>query len=76
MATRYSGMFIPLSEMDTASNFIAHLFPPAYFNSITEGSFPKGASWSQLGPDYLALAIYPLVVFGLGCLLFRKVSVS
>lgn len=76
IATRYSGMFIPLSEMDASSNFIAHLFPPAYFNSIVEGSFLKGAGWSQLGGDFLALAAYPVVVVGLGSALFKKVSVS
>ncbi|HWA81836.1 MAG TPA: ABC transporter permease [Fimbriimonadaceae bacterium] len=74
IGTRYSGMFIPLAEMDASSQFVAHLFPASYFNSIVEGSFLKGASWKELRPDFLALLIYPFLSLSLGHFLFHKVS--
>jgi len=75
IATRYSGMFFPLAEMDASSQFIARLFPAAYFNTIVEGSFLKGATFQELRGDLLALLIYPCISLSLCHFLFRKVSV-
>lgn len=74
VGTRYSGMFIPLAQMDAGSQFIAHLFPAAYFNVIVEGSFLKGAGWSELASSFMALLAYPFVTLTLGHFLFHKVS--
>lgn len=74
IGTRYSGMFIPLADMDTGSYVFAHLFPPAYFNTIVEGSFLKGAGWSELRYSFIGLALYPLAAVSLAHLLFRKVN--
>lgn len=71
-AVLYSGALIPVSSLSREANVIAHLLPGMYFADIAMGSFLKGVGFSALWPNVLALAIYALVLFGAGFMLFHK----
>ena len=71
-AVLYSGALIPVSSLSREANVIAHLLPGMYFADIAMGSFLKGVGFSALWPNVLALAIYAVVLFSAGFMLFHK----
>lgn len=71
-AVLYSGALIPVSSLSREANVIAHLLPGMYFADIAMGSFLKGVGFSALWPNVLALAIYAIVLFAAGFMLFHK----
>lgn len=72
VAFQFAGMFTPLESMSGASAVIARLFPASYYDTIVMGSFLKAIGIGALWPEYLALALYGLVVLGAAHALFRK----
>ncbi len=68
----YSGMLVPVSCLDKAGQFEAHLFPAMYFVNILHGSFLKGLSFRALWPDLVALLVYTVVIYTLAYLSFHK----
>ncbi len=70
----YSGIILPISAMDKASYFQAHLFPVMYYNHIIYDSFLIGEG---LGSQKIILCIgilvfYALSLLGLGTLFLKK----
>jgi ABC-2 type transport system permease protein len=72
VAFQFAGMFTPLESMSGVGAVIARLFPASYYDTIVMGSFLKAVGIGALWPEYLALALYGLVVLGLAHALFRK----
>lgn len=68
----YSGLLIPVSSLDAAARFEAHLFPAMYYTNIVLGSFIKGIGLDILWGDVVMLLIYAIVLWSLSFFLFRK----
>ncbi|MDP1809728.1 MAG: ABC transporter permease [Actinomycetota bacterium] len=60
-----SGFIWPIENMPPALQFISRLFPARYFMEIVRGLFLKGVGLDILWPDFLALAIFAVVMIGL-----------
>ena len=56
----FSGMLTPVSSLEGANVWIAHLFPSAWFQRIIIGSFSKGLSWPDFMNYYLILAAFAI----------------
>ena len=67
-----SGMAFPLASIPMALQVVSYLFPARYMVEIARGVFLRGASWSVLGPQVLALAVYAFVALGIATLLNRR----
>ena len=67
----FSGMLSPVASLTGAARFMGYGFPSAWFNHVSVGSFTKGLSFSQLVPDYLALAAFGTFFIVLGRALLR-----
>jgi ribosome-dependent ATPase len=71
-ATQFSGMMQPVSSLEGGAAVIGQLFPTTYFMIISIGTFTKSLSFSDLVPDFLALAAFFPVLTVLSVLLLRK----
>lgn len=71
-AILYSGLMVPISSMDAASKFEAHLFPAMYYTEIALGSFLKGVGMDELWTHVAALLLYTLVLWIASFNLFHK----
>lgn len=67
-----SGMAFPLASIPVPLQFVSYLFPARYMVEIARGVFLRGASWSVLGPQVLALTAYALVALGVATVLNRR----
>ena len=72
VAFNFAGMFTPLESMTGVGAVIARLFPASYYDTIVMGAFLKAIGIETVWREYLALALYGLVVLGIAHALFRK----
>ncbi len=68
----FSGLLFPIFTMPLMFQLYTYLFPARYFIEIVRGIAMKGVGIEVLWPQFLALALYTLVVFALTTRLFRK----
>jgi len=70
----YSGIIMPISSMDGASQVEAHLFPIMYYNHIIYDTFLIGEGFaSQTNLLYLSiLLLFSILLFSIGKLLLKK----
>jgi len=72
IAMQFSGMMAPVSSMTGVNYFLAHSFPPKYFNDIVSATFLKGgglmASWQEL----LVLFVFFVGFYIFAYLMFHK----
>ena len=70
----YSGILMPISSMDGASQFEAHIFPVMYYNHIIYDTFLIGQGFaSQKNILYLfILLLFIFILFMAGKLLIKK----
>jgi ABC-type multidrug transport system permease subunit len=70
----YSGIIMPISSMDGASQLEAHIFPVMYYNHVIYDTFLIGQGFaSEKNSVYLGiLALYALLLFGVGKKLLKK----
>jgi ABC-2 type transport system permease protein/ribosome-dependent ATPase len=68
----FSGLIVPISSLSRGSQIQAHLFPGMYYTNIVRGTFLKGVGAEVLWMDVLALAVYALILRGVGYRLFSK----
>jgi ABC-type multidrug transport system permease subunit len=69
----YSGILMPISSMDKASQIEAHLFPIMYFNHISYSTFLVGKGFSSDNLFNLAvLVIYGAVLYFLSLFFLKK----
>ncbi|VBB44502.1 ABC-2 type transporter [uncultured Desulfatiglans sp.] len=71
-AVLYSGFLIPIASLSGQAKITAHLIPAMYYTNIAVGSFLKGVGLEVLWGDLLVLAVYALIVFSAGFILFSK----
>jgi ABC-2 type transport system permease protein len=68
----FSGMLTPIAAMDRSAQVISRVIPASYFMGMARGVFLKGLGFSYYGPDFVSLALYAAVVYGVAILGFRK----
>jgi ABC transporter DrrB family efflux protein len=67
-----SGFMFPRESMPTIIWVFTHLIPLTFFIEILRGIIVRGAGWSALWQEALALCIFGLVVTVLAAIRFRK----
>ena len=67
-----SGFAFPIANMPPAVQYLTYLNPLRYFMVVVRGVFLKGAGWSVLWPQMLAMGIFGVSVLTLSALRFRK----
>ena len=70
-ATLVGGVFYPVEIMPDWLQAIANLLPITYALRAMRLALLQGASWRELGPDLLALAIFAVVLFPISLFVFR-----
>jgi ribosome-dependent ATPase len=71
-AVLFSGMMQPVSSLEGGAIVIGKIVPSTYFMTISLGAFTKGLGFADLTPDFLALAIFIVVLTVLSALLLRE----
>jgi ABC-2 type transport system permease protein len=71
LANIIGGVFYPIEILPASLQVIAHLLPITYALRAMRLSLLSGATWPELAPDLLALAIFCLILFPLSLLIFR-----
>ncbi len=71
-AVLFSGMMQPVSSLEGGAIVIGRIFPSSYFMTISLGVFTKGLGFSDLSENFLALAIFVVVLSVLSVHLLRK----
>jgi ribosome-dependent ATPase len=56
----FSGLLVPVSSLTGGGRIIGLMFPAAWFQPISVGTFTKGLSFSDLGLNALVLALFAL----------------
>jgi ribosome-dependent ATPase len=54
----FSGLLVPVSSLTGAGRIIGLMFPAAWFQPISVGTFTKGLTFSDLGFNALVLALF------------------
>ena len=68
----YSGLLIPVANLEGAARVMAHLYPSMYFMKIIHGVYLKDLGLRDLLPNILILILYFSVLFSAGIWVFRK----
>jgi len=68
----YSGLLIPVANLEGAARIMAHLYPSMHFMKIVHGVYLKDLGLGSLLPHMVILALYFIVLFSAGILVFRK----
>ncbi|TDB37976.1 MAG: ABC transporter permease [Actinobacteria bacterium] len=67
-----SGFVFPLESMPAVLYPLSYLIPLRYIVVVVRSNFMKGSGFSALWPQFAAMAIFAVVVFGFGLSRFRK----
>jgi ribosome-dependent ATPase len=68
----FSGLLVPVSSLTGAGRAIGLMFPMAWFQPISVGTFTKGLTYSDLWSNAFALAGFTLVYFIAALFVLRK----
>jgi drug efflux transport system permease protein len=68
----YSGLLIPVANLEGGARIMAYLYPTMYFMKIIHGVYLKNLNLLNLLPYVLILAFYFFILFALGILVFKK----
>lgn len=68
MSALFGNVFIPARSLPDGIAWISKLIPVSYATDAVRGALFKGAVWSELLPDLLALAAFAAVLLPLGLL--------
>ncbi len=68
----FSGLLVPVSSLTGAGRLIGLMFPMAWFQPISVGTFTKGLTYSDLWSNALALAGFAVAYFIAALLVLRK----
>jgi ribosome-dependent ATPase len=64
-AVEYSGFLLPVSSMSADAQAVGRAFPSLYFQHISVGTFTKALAFDSLLADFLAMAVFTVVVLAL-----------
>jgi len=67
-----SGFVFPLSSMPAVLIPLTYLIPLRYVLVIVRSNFVKGSGFMDLWPQFLAMIIFSVAIFGLGLTRFQK----
>ena len=67
-----SGFVFPLSSMPAVLIPLTYLIPLRYILVIVRSNFVKGSDFAALWPQFLAMIIFSVAIFGLGLSRFQK----
>jgi len=70
--TLLSGFMFPISNMPWPLRALASALPGRYYLTALRGLFLKGNGLVVLAPQFLALAVFSLLMVGLGVVKFRR----
>jgi ABC-2 type transport system permease protein len=70
--TLLSGFMFPISNMPWPLRVLASALPGRYYLTALRGLFLKGNGLAVLAPQFLALAVFSLLVVALGVVKFRR----
>jgi ribosome-dependent ATPase len=68
----FSGLLVPVSSLTGGGRVIGLLFPAAWFQPISVGTFTKGLTFSDLGFNVLILAVFAVGYFVAAHAFLRK----
>ncbi len=68
----YSGLLIPVANLEGEAKIMAHLYPTMHFMKIIHGVYLKNLNLIYFLPQLLLLVVYFFILFTLGILVFRK----
>ena len=68
----YSGLLIPVSNLEGEAKIMAHLYPTMHFMKIIHGVYLKNLNLVYFLPQLFLLVGYFFILFTLGILVFRK----
>jgi ABC-2 type transport system permease protein/ribosome-dependent ATPase len=68
----YSGLLIPVANLEGAARVVAHLYPSMHFMKIVHGVYLKDLGLVSLLPHVMILVLYFVVLFSAGIWVFRK----
>jgi ribosome-dependent ATPase len=68
----FSGLLVPVSSLTGGGRLIGLLFPAAWFQPISVGTFTKGLSYSDLGFNALVLVLFAVCYFIASHLFLQK----
>jgi len=68
----FSGMLTPVASMDRSAQMISRVIPATYFMGMARGVYLKGLGFFYYVPDFLTLAVFAAVVYGIAITGFRK----
>lgn len=71
-AVNFSGLLVPVSSLSGGGRLIGLLFPAAWYQLVTVGTFTKGLGFADLWLNLLILALFGMAFLGLACLFLRK----
>ena len=69
-----SGFIFPLDQIPTALQWVSAAFPARYMVDIARGIFLKASGWTELWPQFAALAAYAVLALLLASVLYRRRS--
>ena len=69
-----SGIFTPVSSMETWSQYVTYLLPTRYFANILRSVCLKGSNFSDLAFDFIMLSVFAVVINIFAVLTYRKRS--
>lgn len=68
----YSGLLIPVANLEGAAKIVAHLYPSMHFMKIVHGVYLKNLNILSLMPYVMILIVYVVILFSAGIWAFRK----
>jgi ribosome-dependent ATPase len=68
----FSGLLVPVSSLTGQGRIIGLMFPAAWFQLISVGTFTKGLTYSDLGFNALVLALFAVGYFIASHMLLQK----
>jgi len=68
----YSGLLIPVANLEGEAKVVAHLYPTMHFMKIIHGVYLKNLNFFELLPHILLLVVYFFILFFIAIAMFRK----
>jgi ribosome-dependent ATPase len=68
----FSGLLVPVSSLTGQGRLIGLLFPAAWFQPISVGTFTKGLTYSDLWSNMVVLAAFAVAYFIAALIFLRK----
>ena len=68
----YSGLLIPVTNLEGGAKIMAYIYPTMHFMKIIHGVYLKNLNFFNLLPQFLLLVLYFCILFSLGIFVFRK----